>query len=106
MGFALANDHESAYGQSALVTDCHFCRQPCHPFVCPIAACGHEGNIIHLPETQLFVAEACSGLRSLMALGTLASGYMWESIGSMQTFLFAAAISSIAFIVAVKGLPD
>ena len=41
-----------------------------------------------------------------LALGTLASGYMWESIGSMQTFLFAAAISSIAFIVAVKGLPD
>ena len=30
-----------------------------------------EGNIIHLPDTQLFVAEACSGLRSLMALGTL-----------------------------------
>jgi exosortase len=31
-----------------------------------------EGNIIHMPDTQLFVAEACSGLRSLMALGTLA----------------------------------
>ncbi|MFP8876551.1 MAG: exosortase/archaeosortase family protein [Myxococcota bacterium] len=30
-----------------------------------------EGNIIHLPKSQLFVAEACSGLRSLMALGTL-----------------------------------
>jgi len=30
-----------------------------------------EGNIIHLANTQLFVAEACSGLRSLMALGTL-----------------------------------
>ena len=31
-----------------------------------------EGNIIHLSATQLFVAEACAGLRSLMALGTLA----------------------------------
>lgn len=31
-----------------------------------------EGNIIHLPGGfRLFVAEACSGLRSLMALGTL-----------------------------------
>jgi exosortase len=31
-----------------------------------------EGNIIHLANTELFVAEACAGLRSLMALGTLA----------------------------------
>ena len=30
-----------------------------------------DGNIIHLPNTTLFVAEACSGLRSLMALLTL-----------------------------------
>lgn len=30
-----------------------------------------EGNIIHLANAQLFVAEACSGLRSLMALVTL-----------------------------------
>jgi exosortase len=31
-----------------------------------------EGNIIHLVDTQLFVAEACAGLRSLVALGALA----------------------------------
>ena len=41
-----------------------------------------------------------------LALGTLASGYMWESIGAMQTFLFAAAVSSMALVIAVRGLPD
>jgi exosortase len=31
-----------------------------------------EGNIIHMADTTLLVAEACSGLRSVMALGTVA----------------------------------
>ncbi len=39
-----------------------------HAFTIPALL---EGNIIHLAHAQLFVAEACSGLRSLMALGTL-----------------------------------
>ena len=39
-----------------------------HLFDVPVL---REGNIIHLPTMPLFVAEACSGLRSLMALGTL-----------------------------------
>jgi exosortase len=30
-----------------------------------------EGNILHLPENNLFVKDACSGLHSLLALGTL-----------------------------------
>jgi exosortase len=53
-----------------------------------------EGNIIHLPETQLFVAEACSGLRSLMALITLAIvfAYFFRRDWKQRVVIVASAI--------------
>jgi exosortase len=54
-----------------------------------------EGNIIHLPGGfQLFVAEACSGLRSLMALGTLGVvfAYFFRKTWWERSVLVAATI--------------
>ncbi len=53
-----------------------------------------EGNIIHLPNSQLFVAEACSGLRSLMALGTLGVvfAYFFRKTWIDRTILVASTI--------------
>lgn len=59
-----------------------------------------EGNIIHLPETTLFVAEACSGLRSLMALVTLGVVFAYffrQSWG--ERILIVASTIPIAIIV-------
>ncbi len=64
-----------------------------------------EGNIIHLAHTELFVHEACSGLRSLMALVTLGvvfayffkRGVLW-----IQLLLVASTIPIAIFVNAFR----
>lgn len=68
-----------------------------------------EGNIIHLANTQLLVAEACAGLRSLMALGTLAVvfAYFFRKNLLERIFIVVSAIPIAilvnAFRVALTG---
>jgi exosortase len=54
----------------------------------------HEGNIIQLPIMKLEVAEACSGIRSLMSLFTLAIfyGYFLERTTTRRVILALASI--------------
>ena len=53
-----------------------------------------EGNIIHLPAMPLEVAEACSGIRSLLSLSTLAViyGYFLDSKLWRRCLLVVAAL--------------
>src|ERR1039458_3658833 len=62
-----------------------------------------EGNVIYLPAMPLEVAEACSGIRSLMSLGTLAIfyGYFLESSITRRVIL---ALCSIPIAVAANAL--
>ncbi len=54
----------------------------------------HEGNVIQLPVMKLEVAEACSGIRSLMSLFTLAVfyGYFLERSTTRRVILALASI--------------
>jgi exosortase len=64
-----------------------------------------EGNIIHLAHTQLFVAEACSGLRSLMALITLGvvfAHFFKRGAFSIKFFLVASTIPIAIFVNAFR----
>lgn len=69
-----------------------------------------EGNIIELPAMPLEVAEACSGIRSLLSLGTLAIiyGYFLETKVSRRVLLALAsvpiAVAANAFRIVGTGL--
>jgi exosortase len=54
----------------------------------------HEGNVIELPVMKLEVAEACSGIRSLMSLFTLSVfyGYFLERTTRRRVLLALASI--------------
>jgi len=62
-----------------------------------------EGNIIQLPSMTLEVAEACSGIRSLMSLLTVAVfyGYFFETVPWRRVLL---ALSSIPIAIAANAL--
>ena len=62
-----------------------------------------EGNVIQLPAMTLEVAEACSGIRSLMSLATLSIiyGYLLETRISTRVIL---AIAAIPIAVLANGL--
>ena len=62
-----------------------------------------EGNVINLPVMPLEVADACSGIRSLLSLTCLAVmyGYLLEKRVSVRVLL---ALASIPIAVAANGL--
>jgi exosortase len=61
-----------------------------------------EGNVIVLPAMALEVAEACSGIRSLMSLATLAImyGYLMDRHVSVRVLL---AVASVPIAVLANG---
>ena len=62
-----------------------------------------EGNVIQLPSMPLEVAEACSGIRSLLSLGTLAIIY-GHFLDSSSWRRVALAIAAVPIAVAANAL--
>ena len=62
-----------------------------------------EGNVLHLPRIDLEVAEACSGIRSLVSLATLAViyGYLMETRIGIRV---ALVLASLPIVVAANSL--
>src|SRR5919204_6233400 len=62
-----------------------------------------DGNVLMLPSTSLEVAQACSGLRSLISLGAVAAVLAWLT---EPTWLRRAALvaSSVPIAIAMNGL--
>jgi exosortase len=58
----------------------------------------HEGNIIYLPNTTLEVANACSGLRSLMSLFTFGVAFAYLV---QKTLLFRVLLAVSIFPIAI-----
>ncbi|MCH8133272.1 MAG: exosortase [Myxococcales bacterium] len=63
-----------------------------------------EGNIIHMADTTLLVAEACSGLRSVMALGTVAVvfAYFFRKNFIERLIIIASALPIAIFVNAFR----
>ena len=62
-----------------------------------------DGNLLRLPSTTLAVAEACSGLRSLVSLGALAVVLAWAADLSWTKRAVVVA-ASVPIAVALNGL--
>jgi exosortase len=59
-----------------------------------------EGNVLHLPRNTLFVKDACSGLHSLVALGTLGVLFAYFFRKSwLERILLVASTIPIAIVV-------
>jgi exosortase len=63
-----------------------------------------QGNVIQLPAMPLEVAEACSGIRSLVSLGTLAVIYGYFDLDARTLCRLLLALAAVPIAVAVNAL--
>jgi exosortase len=62
-----------------------------------------DGNVLQLPSTMLQVAEACSGLRSLVSLGAIGVLLAWATQSSM-VMRIAIIVATVPIAIAMNGL--